>query len=60
MTDTRICSVQPLFVNLGESGAGGLLGAIATGLTAVPWVLSIFGTRIRTRSKFASVSFLST
>ncbi|KAL4916108.1 major facilitator superfamily domain-containing protein [Aspergillus aurantiobrunneus] len=48
--------VRPLFVNIGEGGAGALLGAIATVLTAVPWVLSIFGPQIRRRSKFSVVS----
>lgn len=47
----------PLFRNLGEARAGGLLGAIATALTVVPWVLVFFGDRIRARSPFASVSF---
>lgn len=42
-----------LFRNLGEARAGGLLGAIATALTAVPWVLVFFGERIRARSPFA-------
>ncbi|KAH6645426.1 major facilitator superfamily domain-containing protein [Truncatella angustata] len=45
--------VGPLFINLGESAAGGLLGAIATALTIVPWVLAIYGEKIRRRSKFA-------
>ncbi|KAH6847547.1 major facilitator superfamily domain-containing protein [Chaetomium sp. MPI-CAGE-AT-0009] len=44
----------PLFRNLGEAGAGGLLGGIATALTIVPWVLVFFGQRIRARSPFAS------
>ncbi|KAK3292874.1 major facilitator superfamily domain-containing protein [Chaetomium fimeti] len=44
----------PLFRNLGEAGAGGLLGGIATLLTVVPWVLMFFGDRIRARSPFAS------
>ncbi|KAH8906349.1 MFS general substrate transporter [Coniochaeta sp. PMI_546] len=43
-----------LFTNLGESRAGALLGGIAIGLTAVPWVLVFFGERIRGRSPFAS------
>ncbi|KAI0905114.1 major facilitator superfamily domain-containing protein [Ustulina deusta] len=43
----------PLFVNLGEDAAGGLLGAIATLLTVVPWVLVLFGDKIRSRSKYA-------
>jgi MFS family permease len=48
--------MEPLFTNLGEAGAGGLLGGIATALTVVPWVLVFFGERIRARSRFASVS----
>lgn len=48
--------VTPLFTNLGEAGAGGLLGAIATALTVVPWVLAFYGEKIRRRSKFAVVS----
>ena len=48
---------RALFTNLGEDAAGGLLGAIATALTVVPWVLVFFGERIRARSKFAVVSF---
>ncbi|KAI0400085.1 major facilitator superfamily domain-containing protein [Xylaria palmicola] len=42
-----------LFTNLGEDAAGGLLGAIATVLAAVPWALVLFGDRIRRRSKYA-------
>ncbi|KAI8623229.1 major facilitator superfamily domain-containing protein [Xylariaceae sp. FL1651] len=42
-----------LFTNLGEDAAGGVLGAIATVLTVVPWVLVLFGEKIRRRSKFA-------
>ncbi|KKP03909.1 hypothetical protein THAR02_03997 [Trichoderma harzianum] len=42
-----------MFTNLGLRGAGGMLGGIATGLTAIPWVLLIYGERIRARSKFA-------
>lgn len=45
-----------LFNNLGEDVAGGLLGAIATVLTVVPWVLVLYGERIRARSSFAVVS----
>lgn len=47
---------MPLYENLGEAGAGALLGGIATALTLVPWVLVFFGERIRVRSRFASVS----
>lgn len=43
----------PLFENLGNAGAGGLLGGIAMGLTFVPWVLVFFGPKIRARSAFA-------
>ncbi|KAL6801255.1 major facilitator superfamily domain-containing protein [Trichoderma sp. SZMC 28013] len=42
-----------MFTNLGLRGAGGMLGGIATALTAIPWVLLIYGERIRARSKFA-------
>ncbi|KAL2024915.1 hypothetical protein VTK56DRAFT_3614 [Thermocarpiscus australiensis] len=44
----------PLYRNLGEARAGALLGAIATALTVVPWVLVFFGEKIRGRSPFAS------
>lgn len=47
-----------LFRNLGLKGAGGLLGGIAMCLTVIPWVLVLFGERIRARSNFAIVSFL--
>lgn len=43
----------PLFENMGNAGAGALLGSIAMGLTFVPWVLVFFGSRIRARSAFA-------
>jgi hypothetical protein len=46
-----------MFKNLGVDRAGGLLGGVAMGLTAVPWVLVFYGERIRRRSKFAMVSF---
>ncbi|KAI1124075.1 major facilitator superfamily domain-containing protein [Nemania abortiva] len=42
-----------LFTNLGEDAAGGVLGAIATVLAVVPWILVFFGERIRRRSKYA-------
>ncbi|KAJ8117288.1 hypothetical protein ONZ43_g4245 [Nemania bipapillata] len=42
-----------LFTNLGEDAAGGVLGAIATVLAVVPWVLVFFGERIRRRSNYA-------
>lgn len=43
-----------LFNGIGYRGAGGLLGGIGVMLGAVPWVLVIWGPRIRARSKFAS------
>ncbi|OTB02676.1 hypothetical protein M426DRAFT_322438 [Hypoxylon sp. CI-4A] len=43
----------PLIRNLGEDAMGGLLGGIATVLTIVPWMLVLFGDRIRRRSSFA-------
>jgi multidrug resistance protein len=43
-----------LYTNLGYGQAGSLLGGIGVGLTFVPWVLLIYGVRIRARSKFAS------
>ncbi|KAH9908854.1 major facilitator superfamily domain-containing protein [Xylariomycetidae sp. FL2044] len=42
-----------LIRNLGEDATGGLLGAIATALSIVPWILVFYGERIRRRSKFA-------
>ena len=42
-----------LWGNLSYGAAGSLLGAIAFVLMAVPWVLSLFGERIRARSPFA-------
>lgn len=45
----------PLFRNLGNAGAGGLLGGIGLALTLVPWVLVAFGSKVRARSKFALV-----
>ncbi|KAF5235758.1 hypothetical protein FAUST_6871 [Fusarium austroamericanum] len=42
-----------MFDNLGLRTAGCVLGGIASVLTLVPWVLMIFGSRIRARSKFA-------
>ena len=40
--------------NLTYRGAGSLLGGIGLLLTAIPWLLSVFGPRIRARSPFAS------
>ncbi|CAK7218288.1 hypothetical protein SBRCBS47491_003459 [Sporothrix bragantina] len=45
--------MKPMFINMGISRAGALLGGIAVGLTLVPWVLLYFGETIRRRSKFA-------
>ncbi|KAF4992259.1 hypothetical protein FGRMN_7289 [Fusarium graminum] len=42
-----------MFDNLGLRSAGCVLGGIATLLTVIPWVLVMFGSRIRARSKFA-------
>lgn len=43
-----------LFNNLTFQGAASLLGGIGTLLTVVPWVLVLYGPKIRARSKFAS------
>ncbi|KAK3388448.1 major facilitator superfamily domain-containing protein [Sordaria brevicollis] len=43
----------PLFTNLGEGRAVGILGGVAVGLTAVPWVLVWCGEWVRGRSRFA-------
>lgn len=45
---------EALFRNLGFSGASSLLGGISALLTVVPFVLVLFGPRIRARSRFAS------
>ncbi|KAI0204357.1 major facilitator superfamily domain-containing protein [Astrocystis sublimbata] len=45
--------VSVLFTNLGENTAGAVLGTIATVLTVVPWILVMFGDKIRQRSKYA-------
>ncbi|KAL7769723.1 hypothetical protein ACKLNR_001107 [Fusarium oxysporum f. sp. zingiberi] len=42
-----------MFDNLGLRNAGCVLGGIASVLTLIPWVLVLFGSRIRARSKFA-------
>ncbi|KLU91714.1 hypothetical protein MAPG_10231 [Magnaporthiopsis poae ATCC 64411] len=42
-----------LFRNLGPPKAGIVLGSIATVLTLLPWVLVLYGERIRARSRFA-------
>ncbi|GIK05312.1 hypothetical protein Aspvir_009418 [Aspergillus viridinutans] len=43
-----------MFTNLGYPGASSLLGGIGALLCIVPWVLLLFGPKIRARSKFAS------
>ncbi|CAG7920446.1 unnamed protein product [Penicillium olsonii] len=43
-----------MFTNLGYPAASSLLGGIGVFLTIVPWVLVLYGPRIRARSKFAS------
>lgn len=43
-----------LYTNLGYGPASSLLGGIGALLTLVPWILMIYGPRIRARSKFAS------
>ena len=48
--------VNAMFVRLGVKGAGGLLGGIAALLSVIPWVLMLYGGKIRSRSKLAMVS----
>jgi MFS family permease len=43
-----------MFNRLTFQGAGSLLGGLALLLTIVPWVLVLYGPKIRARSKFAS------
>ncbi|KAI9933697.1 hypothetical protein MW887_004768 [Aspergillus wentii] len=45
---------NPMFIKLGFPGASSLLGGIGTLLTLVPWVLVLYGPRIRANSKLAS------
>jgi len=42
-----------MFTKLSYGGASSLLGSVGTLLTLVPWVLLLYGPRIRARSKFA-------
>jgi MFS family permease len=42
-----------MYTRLGFPGASSLLGGLAVALTAVPWVLLLYGPRIRARSPFA-------
>lgn len=46
---------NPMFFRLGFAGGSSLLGGVAMLLTGVPWVLVIWGERIRARSRFAKV-----
>ncbi|CAI6335912.1 unnamed protein product [Periconia digitata] len=43
-----------MYTRLGFGGASSLLGGIGALLTLVPWVLVVYGPRIRARSTFAS------
>ena len=42
-----------MYANLGVQNAGILTAALATGLSAIPFVLFAFGARLRARSPFA-------
>ncbi|KAI5301272.1 hypothetical protein KEM56_001853 [Ascosphaera pollenicola] len=42
---------REMFVHIGYSGAGSLLGGVALALSLVPWALVLYGPRIRRRSK---------
>ncbi|KXX75416.1 Transporter mfs1 [Madurella mycetomatis] len=44
-------AVEPMLDRLGFVGTGCVLGAVGLGLSAVPWVLVLWGPRIRKRSK---------
>lgn len=45
---------KQLFNNLGFGPAASLLGGIGAALTLVPWLLVLFGSQIRSRSRLAS------
>ncbi|KAH7310679.1 major facilitator superfamily domain-containing protein, partial [Stachybotrys elegans] len=58
MCRNLLSSIFPLFThamfaNLGFHGAGSLLGGISLLLTAIPWILTLYGEKIRSRSPFA-------
>ncbi|OAA36131.1 MFS multidrug transporter [Beauveria brongniartii RCEF 3172] len=58
MCRNLLAGIFPLFThvmlrNLTYHGAGSLLGGLGLALTAVPWLLSFFGSQIRARSPFA-------
>jgi multidrug resistance protein len=46
-------ATEPLFNTLGFRGGGCLLGGIGLVLSTVPWILVVFGERIRRRSQLA-------
>ncbi|KAF3763882.1 putative MFS multidrug transporter [Cryphonectria parasitica EP155] len=47
-------AVEPMFNTLGPTGSGCLLGSIGLALGVVPWVLVLWGPRIRARSPILS------
>jgi len=58
-TDFSLGGIFPLittqmYTQLGFAPASSLLGGIGALLTVVPWILVLYGPRIRARSKFAS------
>jgi multidrug resistance protein len=58
MCRNLLAGVFPLFANnmiknLSFHGAGSLLGGISLLLTVIPWILTIYGEKIRARSPFA-------
>ena len=58
MCRNLLAGIFPLFThimlrNLTYSGAGSMLGGIGLALTAIPWLLSFYGKRIRSKSPFA-------
>lgn len=48
-------AVEPMFVSLGPTGVGCLLGGIGLILSAVPWVLVLWGPRIREKTRVAAM-----
>lgn len=49
-------AVEPMLDSLGFTGTGCLLGGIGLALSAVPWVLMLWGPQIRKRSPVASLA----
>jgi MFS family permease len=47
---------RQMFTGLGYGPASSLLGGVGVVLTFVPWVLMLYGPKIRARSKFASAN----